>query len=135
MEPTVYRISGSWLIASIVFWFIAAIVASPTIIVPVIGVVLIVRALLLYASTRVTLDEHGVTLKRGLIITNEQRLPFASIQSVSTSVNPLGNWLDYGAIALAVGNDRNHIKISNLCGCMDLKEQLEGLTHQPASPA
>lgn len=135
MEPTVYRISGSWLFASIIFWFIASVVASRTIIVPLVGVVLIVRALLVYASTRVTLDEHGVMLKRGLIVTNEQRLPFSSIQSVSTSVNPLGNWLDYGAIALAVGNDRNHIKISNLCGCMDLKAQLEGLTHQPSAHA
>jgi membrane protein YdbS with pleckstrin-like domain len=132
MEPTIYRISGAWVIASIVFWLAAAVIGVATVIVPTLSVILIIRALLLYASTRVTLDEHGVTLKRGLIVTNEQRLPLASIQSVSTSVNPIGNWLDYGTIALAVGNDHNHIKITNLSGCADLKQQLERHTHQPA---
>lgn len=127
MEPTLYKVSGTWTVVTVVFWLIVGVLAAFTAIVPLVAAVLIIRALLRYASTSVTLDEGGVTLRLGLLSVNETRFPITNINAVSTSFNVVGERFDFGSIALSVGNDRNEIKLSNLGGCRDLKERLEPL--------
>jgi len=125
MEPTRYNVSGIWTVVTVVFWLIVGVLAAFTAIVPLVAVVLIIRALLRYVSTSVTLDEGGVTLRLGLLAVNETRFPIGNINTVSTSVNPIDARLDFGSLTLSVGNDRNQIKITNLGGCQDLKERLQ----------
>lgn len=134
MEATEYRVSGTWTLISVLFWFAASVFASFTVVVPLIGVVLIIRSILLYTRTRVIVDGVGVTLKQGLLTIQEKRFPLANIHAVSTSVGPLASQFDYGTIALSVGNDKNEIKIGNLAGCQDLKQQIEG-ARSPHAPS
>ena len=125
MEPTTYKLSIAWLLTSLVFWLVGGAIASMTVIVPVIAFIMIVRALLLYFTTSVTLDQTGVSLHRGTFTKTEQRLALGNINAVTTKVGILGNRFDYGTILLTVGNDRNQITVGNLEGCRDLKQQLD----------
>ena len=127
MQPLTYRVSPLWLVVTAIFWVILAFLLPFTIVVPVIAVIVIVRALALYASTRVVLDDNGITLRQGFITTREMRLPVGKINAIATSVGPVGAILNYGSIALTVGNDENRIKIANLGGCLHLKDQLDRL--------
>lgn len=127
MEPRTYKTSGSWVVATVIFWLIAGVLASFTVVVPLAAVAMIVRAVLKFVATSVTLDQSSVTLRLGLLSVNETRFPITNINSVSTSFNIVGERFGYGSIALSVGNDRNEIKLSNLDGCRDLKERLEPL--------
>jgi membrane protein YdbS with pleckstrin-like domain len=121
----IYKVSGIWMGISIAFWLVAGVFASFTVIVPLIAVIMVIRAILLYLSTEVTLDEGGVTLKQGIITKQEKRFPIGNIHTVSTKVGPLAAQFDYGIISLSVGNDRSQITIRNLAGCQDLKQRLE----------
>jgi membrane protein YdbS with pleckstrin-like domain len=127
IEPTEYRVSKIWMIWWIIFWLIGAGVASMVPLVPLIASILIIWAVGHYLRTSVILDQQSVTLRRRLITTTETRFPIRNIHSISTSIGPLGNKLDYGTLVLSVGNDRNTIKIRNLEGCEDLREQLDQL--------
>lgn len=134
MEPTIYRVSKEWMSAQIVFWLAAGIFAALTSIVPLIGCIMIVRAIGSALTTSVLFDERGITLRNRLITTNEQRLPLEHINAVTTSTNPLGTMFDYGTIALTVGNDRNQIKVSNLTGCADLKARIDAFGGRRVAP-
>jgi membrane protein YdbS with pleckstrin-like domain len=127
MEPTSYKISGAWVIATILLWLAAGIFAAFTVVVPIIAVILIGRAILIYLTMSVILDAHGITWRQRFITTEEKRFPISNIHAVSTSVGPIGSQFDYGTIALSVGNDRQQIKIGNLGGCRDLKQKLDEL--------
>jgi membrane protein YdbS with pleckstrin-like domain len=125
MEPMIYKVSGIWMSISIAFWLAAGVFASFTVIVPLIAVIMVIRALLLYLTTEVSVDDGGVTLRQGVITKQEKRFPIGNIHSVSTSVGPLAAQFDYGTLSLSVGNDRSQLTIRNLAGCQDLKQRLE----------
>lgn len=124
-QPMEYAVSRQWLTITVIGWGLVMIVTAVTILLPIVALVAMGAAILRSLTTHLVLDDSGVTLRQGLVVINEQHLPFTKIHAVTSAIGPLGRRFDYGTIRLSVGNDQNHITVANLAGCADLKRRLE----------
>lgn len=91
----------------------------------VIGIYFLIKDIWNHYSYHLIINENGVMLKQGIIITKTKEIPFNNVNFVSVSQGLLGKTFNFGNIEIATGGDDPDIIFNHIHDPHRVKEIIQ----------
>jgi uncharacterized membrane protein YdbT with pleckstrin-like domain len=90
-----------------------------------IGFVWIIRDILDYYRFSLVLNQDGVMVKKGILLTNSKQVPYKNINIVAISQGIFGKIFNFGDIEISTGGDGTDLVFRHVANPEEIKKKIQ----------